>query len=162
MKENNKSGLIKAGQIILYIYIVLLAYFLFFSEYYGRGQCPEEYRYNLVLFTEIKRFIKYRKILGTEAFVVNIIGNVLAFAPLGFLLPMLNKKYRKFIIMLLISCLFSLSIELIQLSFKVGSFDVDDIFLNTIGGVIGYLAFSLIYKKCNLLRKSLVDDEREK
>ena len=30
-------------------------------------------------------------------------------------------------------------IETIQLVFKVGSFDVDDMFLNTLGGIAGYL-----------------------
>ena len=41
----------------------------------------------------------------------------------------------------------SLAIELIQLVSKVGSFDVDDLMLNTLGGVLGYLTF-LCYKKC--------------
>ena len=31
--------------------------------------------------------------------------------------------------------------ELLQLVFKVGSFDVDDLFLNTIGGLLGYLVY---------------------
>ena len=33
----------------------------------------------------------------------------------------------------------SLLVELLQLVFKVGSFDVDDMFLNTLGGIAGYL-----------------------
>ena len=35
----------------------------------------------------------------------------------------------------------SLLVELLQLVFKVGSFDVDDLFLNTIGGLLGYLVY---------------------
>ncbi len=41
--------------------------------------------------------------------------------------------------MTLISFEFSLLIECIQLVSKVGSFDVDDMILNTLGGSLGYL-----------------------
>ena len=40
--------------------------------------------------------------------------------------------------------LLSLSFETLQLIFKVGSFDVDDLLLNTIGGMLGYLAFWIL------------------
>lgn len=133
---------------MFYIYVLLLAYFLFFSERYGRDLVTEEY--NLKLFKEIKRFIKYRNIIGFEGFVVNILGNVLAFTPFGFLLPLLNKAYRKFYLITFISILFSFAIELSQLLLKVGVFDVDDILMNSLGGVLGYLVFMVshaFYKK---------------
>jgi len=38
----------------------------------------------------------------------------------------------------------SLLVELIQLVTKVGSFDVDDIILNTIGGAIGYIVYKVV------------------
>lgn len=148
MKEINKKRIIIAGWIMFYIYVLLLAYFLFFSERYGRDLVTEEY--NLKLFKEIKRFIKYRNIIGFEGFVVNILGNVLAFTPFGFLLPLLNKAYRKFYLITFISILFSFAIELSQLLLKVGVFDVDDILMNSLGGVLGYLVFMVshaFYKK---------------
>ena len=43
----------------------------------------------------------------------------------------------------------SLLVELLQLVFKVGSFDVDDMLLNTFGGVIGYIVFAI----CNMIRR---------
>lgn len=145
MKERKHSGWTKAGWLLFYLYIVLLSYFLFFSEHYGRGYISQEYRYNLVLFKEIKRFIEYRHILGYESFVVNILGNILAFAPFGFLLPMLNKRYRNIFFTTFLSFLFSLSVELVQLYFKVGIFDVDDIFMNTVGGIIGYISYRIFH-----------------
>jgi glycopeptide antibiotics resistance protein len=132
-----------AGWLLFYVYIILLFYFLFFSERYGRDFQLHEYRYNLVFFKEIKRFIRYRQQLGFESFVVNILGNIIAFAPFGFLLPLLNIKFRKFFYVTFLSLMFSLVIETIQLIFKVGIFDVDDIMMNTIGGVIGYLTFAI-------------------
>jgi glycopeptide antibiotics resistance protein len=116
---------------------------LFFSEHYGREYTLSEYRYNLIFFKEIRRFIEYREKLGFESFVVNIIGNIFAFAPFGFLLPLLNKKYRKFIAVFFLTLLFSVSVEAVQLLLKVGIFDVDDIMMNTLGGVIGYLFFKI-------------------
>ena len=44
-------------------------------------------------------------------------------------------------------------IELIQLVSKVGSFDVDDLMLNTLGGVLGYLTFLCYKKMCQFHRK---------
>jgi glycopeptide antibiotics resistance protein len=87
----------------------------------------------------------YRSQLGFESFVVNILGNIFAFAPFGFLLPLLNRRYRKLYITAFFSLLFSLTVETIQLWFRVGIFDVDDIFLNTIGGVSGYLFYKFVF-----------------
>ena len=145
LSEQTKSRLTKARWLLFYFYLILLSYFLFFSEHYGRGSISEEYRYNLELFKEIKRFIKYREILGIENFIVNILGNVLAFTPFGFFLPCLKKKYRRFILVAFLSILFSLMIESLQLYSKVGIFDVDDILMNSIGGMLGYMAFKVVY-----------------
>lgn len=145
MKEKTKTRLIKAGWVLFYLYIILLSYFLFFSERYGRENLLQEYRYNLQFLKEIKRFIRYREQLGFESFVVNILGNVLAFAPFGFMLPLLNPRYRKFFSIAISSLFFSLTVEVVQLLLKVGIFDVDDLLLNTIGGLVGYISFLILH-----------------
>ena len=38
-------------------------------------------------------------------------------------------------------------VEIIQLVTKIGSFDVDDLFLNTIGGVLGYFVYKIMVRK---------------
>jgi len=160
LKEITRKRIARCGLILFYLYIILLSYFLFLSDHYGRGIISEEYRYNLELLKEIKRFIKYREKLGFENFVVNILGNVLAFTPFGFLLPMLKRSYRRFIVIAILSVLFSLAIELIQLYTKVGVFDVDDILMNSIGGILGYIAYSILsslYRK--LQRTSRKENE---
>lgn len=149
MKEQNKKRIAKAAWLLFYIYIISLCYFLFFSERYGRETVMKDYHYNLEFFKEIKRFITYRRQLGFETFLVNILGNVLAFTPFGFLLPLIDRKYRNFIYSTMLCFLFSLCVELLQLFLKVGIFDVDDIMMNTIGGIVGYIAY-LIF---NLIRR---------
>jgi glycopeptide antibiotics resistance protein len=145
LKDQTVKRLTKAGWLLFYLYMILLLYFLFFSEHYGRD-INKEYRYNLELFKEIKRFIQYREQLGLESFVVNVLGNILAFAPFGFMLPVLSKSYRHFFYTTFLSLFFSLCVEMAQMLMKVGIFDVDDIFLNTIGGISGYL-FYLVFSK---------------
>lgn len=149
MKSKNKQIIINILKVAFIIYIALLAYFLFFSERYGRNIVHTEYRYNLTLFKELRRFIQYRNIIGIESFIVNIFGNILAFTPFGFLLPIISPDNKKLIKITLRTLQFSLTIELLQLVFKVGIFDVDDLLMNTLGGIIGYL----IYKILNSFRK---------
>lgn len=146
MDKRKKAIIHKGAWLLFIIYIVSMVYFLFLSEHYGRSTGAEGYRYNLKLFKEITRFIKYRNQLGLESFVVNIFGNILAFAPFGFVLPIISPKNRKFFNILLLSFELTLTIEILQLLLKVGIFDVDDMFMNTIGGVLGYLFFAFCYR----------------
>lgn len=137
----------KAGWVLFILYLLLLAYFLFFSESFGRGSHADSgYAYNLVLFKEIRRFIIYRKKLGMEAFLLNIVGNVVGFMPFGFFLPVISRRSRHWYNTLLLSFSFSLCIEVTQLVFKVGSFDVDDMVLNTLGGLLGFILYKIVQK----------------
>lgn len=153
LKPISKRVIMSVCRILFAMYIILLAYFLFFSEHYGRTITSEEYRYNLVLFKEVKRFIEYREVLGMESFIVNIFGNILAFAPFGFVLPIISRSNRKLLNITLLSLEFSLTVELIQLIFRVGIFDVDDILLNTIGGFLGGLCFIICHRILKSLKK---------
>ena len=127
-------------------YIILTIYFLLFAEETGRTVATESYNYNLELFKEIRRFWDYRETLGRGAFVLNVIGNVVCFIPMGIMLPLIFKKCKNILFTVFMVFLFSLTMEIIQLITKVGSFDVDDLFLNTLGGFIGCLLF-LIFNK---------------
>ena len=84
------------SQLVFILYLGVLFYFLFFSERYGRTDVSDEYHYNLVLFREIKRFYRYREILGMKSVMINLAGNVAAFMPFGFFLPVLWPKRASF------------------------------------------------------------------
>ena len=126
-------------KIIFGLYIFFLLYFLIFSEIYGRSGVMDDYHYNLTPFQEIERFWKYREQLGFMSY-INRFGNVLIFAPFGFIEPLASKK-RSFWATLVDGCLLSLSVEIFQFIAKVGRFDVDDLLLNTSGVAIGYICF---------------------
>lgn len=138
MKINDKVlKWIKYGVFVLYISI--LVYFLFFAENLGRTVNVTKYRYNLIPFKEIRRFIIYYRQLGAFAVLTNLLGNVIAFMPFGAFLPLLSDHKLKFLSVAVYTFDLTLIIEFTQLFFKVGSFDVDDIILNTLGGILGYL-----------------------
>ena len=139
MKKNRHR---KQGFVLLVLYLVLLTYFLFFAEAMGRTpDSHADYSYNLVLFKEIKRFIIHREILGYKAVALNLMGNVIAFMPFGFILPEVWDQLNKWYTIILLGFLFSLGIEIAQMTARVGSFDVDDLLLNTIGALLGYIVF---------------------
>ena len=143
------------GKVLFVLYIIFVFYFLLISEIYGRTGEMQEYHYNLILFKEIKRFWNYRNQLGIFATATNLLGNVLIFLPFGFFMAMAS-KYRSFLSTVIYSFALSLTIELSQLFMKVGCFDVDDLLLNTIGGMIGFLAFSI----CNVMRRNYAKNRR--
>ena len=148
MKRSHVKKLRFLGRVLFVLYLVFIVYFLIFAEVYGRSGTMEAYHYNLVLFREINRFIQYRQELGAFAVFANLFGNILIFVPYGFLLPMGSKK-RSFLTTTWNSFFMSLCVEIFQLITKVGSFDVDDLFLNTLGGILGYILFVI----CNALRR---------
>lgn len=124
--------------ILFAAYLVVLCYFLFFSEEMGRTYSEREYHYNLVPLKEIWRFLYYWRRLGMGVVIMNIVGNIVAFVPFGTFLPIFSEKLKSFWRVVLWGFDFSLCVELVQLVSKVGSFDVDDLLLNTIGVACGY------------------------
>ena len=131
------------GRVLFMIYLAGLCYFLFFAENYGRTFGQEHYRYNLVPFREIERFWNHRHELGIHS-LYNLAGNILGFVPAGFFIPMLWRNKRGFLFTVCVTFQMSLLVEILQLIYRVGSFDVDDLLLNTLGGVLGYLLLTLI------------------
>ena len=144
MKKDTIEKLRWGGRVLLAIYLACLIYFTFFSESYGRTAVNRDYHYNLVLFREIRRFVQYRHVLGTTAVLINVAGNVAVFVPLGFALPVLFERIHSFGQVLILSFAISLLAETMQLVLRVGCFDVDDLFLNTVGGCIGYLGYRIL------------------
>lgn len=100
---------------------------------------------NLIPFESIKLYFDNFHNM-TNAFMVNIVGNLVLFAPMGFFVNILFKDKIKnvgalIIFMVVLVCV----IEFLQFVLFVGSADVDDVILNTIGAVIVY---SIMDIKC--------------
>lgn len=143
------------GDICFCIYLFLLAYCLFLADIFGRT-IDHQYAYNLIPFREIKRFLMYSQIIGMKSVLINLVGNVLCFSPLGFYLPFRNWRFRRSWIVFLTGFFVSLFIEVVQLLSRSGSFDVDDMILNTLGCMIGYVLYL-----CTCKKKEMTSDEAE-
>ena len=89
----------------------------------------------------------------------NVLLNIAMLIPFGILVPLLFQRCKKWNYMLLASLGLVLYIETTQYFTGRGIFDIDDIFGNTLGAMIGYfllmLVLSIFVKKENRIRKVL-------
>ena len=160
MASDRKKKIKYITGLMLILYFAVLIYVCFFSERYGRNIVSDYYRYNLEPFKEIHRFFAYKDILGAKAFIINMFGNVLAFAPYGFMIAVISVKCRRFYLTGALTLVLSLMIETIQLVCRVGAFDVDDLILNTIGGLLGYAVFAAANRlRCFIMMKGRKDED---
>ena len=85
---------------------------------------------------------------GSRSFAL-LIGNIVAFVPVGVLVPALLAR-RSWIAAVGIGFLLSVAIEVTQFAanvlvdFRYRRADVDDVILNTLGAALGYVAFAVI------------------
>jgi len=113
-------------------------------------------RANYKFFYTIKRFYNSG---SNENSWANVGGNILLFIPFGILVPMLLKQKFKLFKTVVLAFALSFAFELFQLFTGCGFFDVDDILLNTFGGIIGVIVYAIgklfiipqIHKERNVL-----------
>ena len=76
---------------------------------------------------------------------VDTVLNIFLFVPLGFMLPILYRKYDSIGKLALVAFLVSLSVEIAQM-FGTGATDINDLITNTVGACLGFVIFRLVYK----------------
>ena len=78
--------------------------------------------------------------------VINISGNLALFVPCGILFPRVFSAMNQFSVFIRRIAFGIIGIELLQLFLTIGSFDIDDILLNTFGAILGFYLNSLLNK----------------
>lgn len=104
---------------------------------------------NFIPFKTIKMYIRYRSSLNSFA---NLFGNLFILTPLGILLPFAWRKKHSVFLITAVGFLVSMAVETLQLVLGVGAFDVDDLILNTLGVIVGYVIYKigeLLYRAIN-------------
>lgn len=76
-------------------------------------------------------------------FGTNLLGNLVMLFPLGLLLPCIAKSCRHIGRFLLLTVMGIVAVEIAQTLLRVGVTDVDDIILNTVGAIGGFLTFKI-------------------
>lgn len=142
LKNKKRTSLYNAGIILLSVVMVII-----FSL---RGVSPIS-GFNIEIRIDEISFIPFRGIIEmlqgglTLHTFVNILGNIIMFMPMGFLLPLLFSNLYSLKKTVAVGFGTSLLIEFTQL-FLIRATDIDDLILNTLGTMLGYLVF-LTFKK---------------
>src|ERR671916_1063971 len=74
--------------------------------------------------------------------IINLGGNIALFVPIGFLVSFVYRKMT-WQESLALAVAVGLAIEGMQVVFRVGIFDIDDVILNALGTMIGYWVFTI-------------------
>ena len=100
---------------------------------------------NLIPFRTIVTYVVRlgRDSINLDTVIKNIVGNLLLFVPMGAFLPFAFDKMKTLWRAVSVMLIIILSVELVQIVLVIGSFDVDDLLLNLLGGLLGYLIYRL-------------------
>lgn len=140
--------------VLLVIYTIFLIYLMFFG--FGRLQLSATqrvYRFQMVPTGIPLWFPRNLQFYSLKLWVFSL-GNLLLFVPFGVLIPMIyNIKYRRFILGFFISIT---SLEILQMITYLGSFDINDIIINSIGATIGFLSYKIGNKAKSVPRRIII------
>ena len=97
-------------------------------------------RINLIPFRTVYEYIDkiINNRINVDTAIANLIGNIIVFLPMGAFLPFIFQKIRSFKKTILTIFLIVLGIELTEIIFAMGAFDIDDFIFNLGGAMIGY------------------------
>ena len=127
VKSQHLSMCLAAAMSVAYMVVVLSI------TVFSRGPTDHDFNYFPPLWA-------YKAILSghpdSKGLVIQIIVNIFMLVPMGFMLPFISRRYP-----VLIGIICSLLVESMQYITKRGYFELDDIVHNTIGILIGYLAY---------------------
>ncbi len=130
----------------------MVVYLVFFFGLTLGGFYQPDARPNFVPF----RTIQYDWLRGGQEFVINILGNLAAGFPMGVLLPSLPGRRCSWVKVAGAGFAVSLLIETLQGISGRRCADVDDVILNTLGGLMGYgcwLAAGRMWELCSRGRR---------
>lgn len=128
------------------LYILLLMFILFFSRVrntFGMAVFSKEHlsMVNLIPFSTVMEFFNrlQEQTINADIVIRNLVFNLFMFVPMGMALPVLfEKKFDKLWKVTLFVFSLVIFIEIIQFITFLGSADIDDLILNTLGTLPGY------------------------
>ena len=123
------------------IYILSLFIIMRYTLYptFGRGVQP-----NVIPFAKIIDILQTKTL---PQIIINILGNIALFIPLGFTLPLRFPERNTTRQVVLLGMVFSLTVECIQTMLPGRMPDIDDIMLNTFGAFLGYQLYTYMRKQ---------------
>ena len=135
--------------LLVYICIIVVARFTFFPFFRLDGKIQPlildtsriyPFRINVIPFLHLFEHNELKDVL------INVIGNVTMFIPVGIVFPVVYTKLNTHKKVIISGICFSFVIELLQLPFYDRVTDIDDLILNSFGFIIGYILYMLAKK----------------
>jgi len=140
--------------LLVYICIVVVARFVYFPLGLDNGHIKPLVFDSRRVFPIWYNFVPIVHMFDDyDGWLINIIGNITMFIPVGICWPICFKKLDKIWKAILAVFGFTLFIEISQILFFDRCSDIDDLIMNGTGGVIGVLIYFGIKKATYLLKK---------
>jgi glycopeptide antibiotics resistance protein len=128
--------------VIFFIYSLVLIKYLILDRMHYSGFSARVY--NVYPLNSIKQYIINKDHYNFNTWAMNLFGNLFMLFPFGVLSPLLFKKMKKTHLFLMTLLTFNFAIEALQYITMLGSFDIDDLIMNSSGAVIGYIVTRVV------------------
>ena len=130
----NKEQVTFYKELMIYLFIIYILCLFYVVTFHDVSWSESN-------FTPFKEILRYN--IGSKLFFKNVIGNMVLFVPFGFFVSYFL-KLEKIYSITFFTVITSVTIEVTQL--LIGRvFDIDDLLLNLIGGIIGFGIYRLIH-----------------
>lgn len=153
---------------LMVVYVILALSLTIFPIDIIWGGTTEKFRpsVNIIPFIEVFRnFFRspFSLAFRTRILLTHFAGNLLLLMPMGIFVPILWIKARSFKRIVIIGALVSLSIELLQYALAYLGYgrvaDIDDLILNILGVMIGYMIFDKILMRFSIISRFIKNEQ---
>jgi glycopeptide antibiotics resistance protein len=127
-------------EIINFVFLLSILFIISLTIFPLKFEDSSAGGYIIIPFYSIYYYFRY---LDPFEIAMNIVGNILLFMPLGFSISLKFKKINTIWKAGMIGLFISFAIECIQLTMPYRWFEVDDMILNTLGTMLGYMCCSI-------------------
>ena len=137
---------------VLLVWLLAVIYLMFcggLSYSYGGDYGQYLLRHiELVPFESTQNYLDMLRLdrINPDIVARNIAGNIAMFVPLGFLLPCIADRFAKLKFTFSGAVLLAFVLEALQLLTLRGSFDIDDIILRSVGAMLGFAVWHIIFR----------------
>ncbi|MDO5574828.1 MAG: VanZ family protein [bacterium] len=152
-KRANKKNIMK---IVFFVYMIFL-FLVVAVKFTGNNMSTVIERWNIISsakeagernlnlkpLTTIRPYLKH---FDKSYASTNILANLLLFIPVGFLIPIAYPERKRFFKTMGVCLVITVFIELFQYITCLGFCDIDDIILNMVGSMIGFVVYKCTRK----------------
>lgn len=144
-----------AGRLLFLAYCVLMLWLLFGQRLDGRELSAifgdSDRKANFIPLETVRLYLRLLQNSTNESLlrhaIINLVGNVVMFVPLGWLLPAVWEWLRSFFKTFFVCAVIICAVEAVQYATALGSCDIDDLILNLAGVILGYVLWRLLRRK---------------